>query len=83
MTHSRKTASINPDELSNPRRVNVFLEGGIVQNIEVPEGVEVHVYDYDLEGLDADRIETDALGDSCAITVWGATHDDGSHMGGK
>lgn len=63
-------AEVNPDELANPSRVNVFLEGGIVQNIEVPEGVEVHVYDYDVEGLEQDRIEKDGLGDDCAITIW-------------
>jgi hypothetical protein len=51
-------------------QVNVFMEGGIIQNIELPAGVRVTVYDYDVEGVDADRIEKDGKGDECTIATW-------------
>ena len=39
------------------KQVNVFLEGGVIHDIEVPPAVRVTVYDYDTEGVEADRIE--------------------------
>ena len=50
--------------------VRVFLEGGVIHDIRIPPGVSVEVYDYDTEGVDAERIATDAKGDECVITVW-------------
>lgn len=50
--------------------VNVFMEGGVIHNVEVPEGVKVVVYDYDTEGADADRLSKDGKGDDCLITTW-------------
>lgn len=70
----KRQAGLNPDELINPVRVNVFMEGGVIHNIEVPEGVEVQVYNYDIEGLDKEIISQDVLGDPCTITTW--SHDD-------
>jgi len=52
------------------KTVHVFMEGGVIQNIEIPAGVVVKVYDYDLEGVEKDRIEKDGLGDDCTIAVW-------------
>jgi hypothetical protein len=53
-----------------PKQVNVFLEGGIIHNIELPEGVRVTIYDYDTEGSEPERIRKDGKGDACIITTW-------------
>jgi len=59
--------------MANEKRIiNIFMEGGIIQDIQqIPSDVEIHVYDYDIEGVDSDRIEKDALGDDCTITIMG------------
>lgn len=57
------------------KTVNVFLDGGLVTNIEVPEGVNVIVYDYDVDGVDEDRIITDDLGNKCTRTSWYSNND--------
>lgn len=51
-----------------PKQVHIYMEGGIIQDIEYPAGVKILVYDYDVEGADADRIEKDGRGDDCIIT---------------
>lgn len=56
---------------TKPALVHVFMEGGLIQNIETPSGVRVMVYDYDVEGVDAERITQDGKDDDCTITEWG------------
>ena len=51
--------------------VVVTVEGGIVQHVEVPEGVKVVVRDYDCEGADADMVEADEEGNEFVEAVWG------------
>lgn len=50
--------------------VRVTVEGGVVQNVEVPKGVRVIVKDYDVEGCDDDQLEQDEAGDSFITSVW-------------
>lgn len=52
------------------RKVTVYLEGGIIQNVDVPEDVEVEVIDYDTEGADTGMLQRDEAGNDCIITVW-------------
>lgn len=66
----RKLMPKKKGKVSAPRMVHVFMEGGLIQNIELPDGVTVKVYDYDLDGVDADRIEKDGKGGDCTISVW-------------
>lgn len=50
--------------------VRVTVEGGVVQHVEVPEGVQVIVRDYDVEGTDADELEQDENGDQFIESFW-------------
>lgn len=60
--------------------VIVTVEGGVVQHVEVPNGVRVIVRDYDCEGCDAALVQADEDGDECFEAVW--EHSDMS-SGGK
>ena len=50
--------------------VRVTVEGGVVQHVEVPEGVQVVVRDYDVEGTDGDEREQDENGDHFIESIW-------------
>ncbi len=50
--------------------VIVTVEGGVVQHVEVPNGVRVIVRDYDTEGCDDDLVQQDENGDECFESVW-------------
>lgn len=50
--------------------VRVTVEGGVVQHVEVPEGVQVIVRDYDVDGTDADELEQDENGDHFIESIW-------------
>jgi len=52
------------------KTVRVTVEGGVVQHIEVPEGVQVVVRDYDVDGTEADQFEQDQNGDRFIESVW-------------
>jgi hypothetical protein len=50
--------------------VRVTVEGGVVQHVEVPEGVKVIVRDYDVEGPEADHLQRDENGDQFIESIW-------------
>lgn len=50
--------------------IRVTVEGGVVQHVEVPEGVQVIVRDYDVEDTDADELEQDENGDQFIESTW-------------
>ena len=50
--------------------VHVYVEGGIIQDIEYPAGIKIKVYDYDLDGADGYRISKDGRGDDCIVTEY-------------
>ena len=54
------------------KTIYVTVEGGLVHDvIDVPEGIEVVVIDYDVECEDADRLHVSPLdGEPCAITTF-------------
>jgi hypothetical protein len=51
--------------------INIALEGGVIQSIELPPGVTAVVRDYDVEGADASDISLDEAGQECLTQVWG------------
>jgi hypothetical protein len=55
--------------------VIVTVEGGVVQHVEVPEGVKGIVRDYDAEGCDADLVSVDEDGNEFVESVWGGGSD--------
>ena len=55
------------------KTVTITVEGGVVQNVEVPEGVTVVVRDYDVEGIETDVFQQDRGGDNYIEAIW--THE--------
>ena len=49
--------------------VRVTVEGGVIQDIDCPEGVRVIVKDYDTDGSEAD-LKQDDNGDDYIETIW-------------
>lgn len=52
------------------KTVEVTVEGGVVQYIDVPQGVRVIVKDYDVEGCDQSDLEQDENGDNYFEAIW-------------
>lgn len=50
--------------------VRVVVEGGVVQHVEVPEGVTVIVRDYDVDGSEEDQLDQDENGDQYIESTW-------------
>ena len=55
------------DPIPQPKMVTVYVEGGVIQDIDKPEGVVVKVMDYDVEG---DFPCRDDNGRPCCICFW-------------
>ncbi len=54
------------------REIFVVMEGGVVHEIvNLPPNVNVTVIDYDIEGLEKERLEISPVdGELCVITKW-------------
>ncbi len=50
--------------------VNITLEGGVIQHVQCPEGVQVVVRDYDTDGVPDDRLRQDDNGDQYIESTW-------------
>lgn len=50
--------------------VVVTVEGGVVQHVECPKGVQVIVRDYDAEGCDSDLVSVDEDGNGYVQAIW-------------
>jgi hypothetical protein len=53
--------------------VHIYVEGGVIQDIDVPMGVKVEVYDFDIDG--AEHISKSPLGEDCVHSTWEYEHD--------
>ena len=51
------------------KTVHVTVEGGVIQNVDCPSGVQVVIRDYDVDGSEADLAEDDS-GDEFIESVW-------------
>ena len=51
------------------KTVTVIVEGGVVQHVDVPEGVEVTIHDYDVED-DGPNVLQDAEGNRYFVATW-------------
>ena len=49
--------------------VHITVEGGVIQHVECPEGVQVVVRDYDTEGIE-EGLQRDDNGDLFTESVW-------------
>jgi hypothetical protein len=52
------------------KTVRVTLEGGVIQDVEVPKGVRVIVHDYDTEDIEEKDLAEDDNGLPCIETEW-------------
>ena len=52
------------------KTVRVIVSGGVVQHVEVPEGVTVIVRDYDVDGVESDLLQQDRGGDNYIESIW-------------
>ena len=50
--------------------ISIIVQGGVVQHVEVPQGLRAVVHDYDVEGVEEDRLAIDANGDRHTTAVW-------------
>lgn len=56
------------------RQVIVYVEGGLVQDVDHPDDVVVHIRDYDVEGSveeEMDEIDTDEHGRQYHECIYG------------
>ena len=52
------------------KTVKITVEGGVVQHVEVPDGVTVIVRDYDVEGVEPELLQQDRGGDNYTEAIW-------------
>lgn len=52
------------------KTVTVTVVGGVIQHVELPDDVRVVVHDYDVDGVEDERIEKDDNGDRRIVLVW-------------
>lgn len=58
--------------MKNKTIIYITVQGGVVQQVQnVPEGVEVHVIDYDIEQSDSPKLDVSPLdGEACSISTF-------------
>ena len=42
--------------------------------MDVPEGIEVHVFDYDTDGVDDGLLSADYSGNACVVAIYSSEH---------
>ena len=53
-------------------RVIISVSGGVADVVLKPKGLEVCIFDYDVDSEDADRLDRDPDGQLCCIARWDA-----------
>ncbi len=58
--------------------ITITMEGGVIHAVEgIPNGVTMRILDFDIEGVEPERISTTASGDKACVSEWqgGSTGD--------
>lgn len=60
------------EKVAKPIEIFVIMEGGLIHEIvDLPDNINVMVIDYDIEGVEKDRVEISPVdGELCVITRW-------------
>ena len=61
------------DAGSKPIRVVAHIRGGVVSDVELPGGVTLEVRDYDVDGVEDERVHQDEAGWRHTRHLWGDT----------
>ena len=69
VTNRTMTSEIPKLEENMKKTVIVRIEGGVIQDVECPSGVQVVIHDYDIDGSETDLAE-DETGDEYIESVW-------------
>ena len=57
--------------LAESNRIRIIVSGGLIQEVQnIPAGVVVEVWDYDVERDDSDGVEFDSIGDPVVKSEW-------------
>ena len=51
-------------------KVDVYVEGGIVQDVKSDHDIDLRIFDYDIDGVDEEAIDIDNDGNQCVINEW-------------
>ncbi len=54
----------------NSKVVHITVEGGVIQDIQVPRSVKVIVRDYDVDDVEPEQLQRDEQGDEYIETIW-------------
>ena len=54
----------------NENVVRITVEGGVIQDVQLPAGVQVVVWDYDTEGVEETSLQRDDDGNEYVETIW-------------
>ena len=52
------------------KTVQITIEGGVIQDIDCPEGVQVIVRDFDTDGIEPSSLGRSESGDEYLESVW-------------
>jgi hypothetical protein len=52
--------------------ITIIVEGGMIQDVKIPKGchIKVRVKDFDIEGTEADHLQTDENGDEFVELIY-------------
>ncbi len=64
--------ALRDDAAPDLQIVRITMEGGVIQDMEVPCGIQVIVHDYDVEGVEVAELQTDENGDVYIEGNWGS-----------
>ena len=52
------------------KTVKIYVEGGVIQDVNVPKGVRVIVYDFDTEGTPEEDLREAPSGEQCVRSIY-------------
>lgn len=53
------------------KTIRIGVYGGVVQWVkDIPDGVEVQVFDYDTDGVDEELLSADYSGNACVVALY-------------
>ena len=58
------------DMEKNKIKLDIYLEGGIIQDMKSDYDIDVRIFDYDIDGVDEEAVSQDNDGNRCVIIEW-------------